>query len=562
MKKLISLILTVVLLLTASCLAVAEEENSAIVFSLQCNGKNTETVKAGTEIQVDLFLESDNEYDVITLTDEIDFDEAFFDYVGEITPVADKVSGERQTYTGGDNIIKVVGFYSNGKTYETSQHIISFELKVKEDAVGIGIIKSDPDTVMVCGNSEYESSNKDLTIIIGDGQTEKRALIFETNNGDKLDPVIKNKGESVNLSEYTPTRTNYTFEGWYTDNETFKNKVTSVTLDDNVTVYAKWKKTSTGGGGGSGGSGGGGSVSAYTVSFETNGGTSISPVSKTKNTTVDLTRYTTIKEGFDFGGWYTEAELKNKVTEITVTENIVLYAKWTDEAETGTNRPGNKPEIFTDEHYAYIVGREDGLFYPNDDLTRAEAAEMLYRLLTDEVRSQVKASTCEFADVKEGDWFNTSVSALASLGVIKGRTIDSFAPNEAITRAEFTTMMARLSGAAYDGENVFDDISEHWAREYINIAASLGWVEGENGAFRPDDNITRAEVVTLINRVLGRLPESKADLLDNMITPPDNTDESAWYYLAVQEAVNGHNCEMKSDGVHEKWTELIGKADK
>lgn len=555
MKKILSLMLVAMLLLTTAVWAETEENASRIDFSLEYNSKNTVTVPAGTEIQVDLVLKNEESYKVFTLADEIEFDETFFDYIGEITAMTDKVSAERQSYTtDGLDVIKVMGSYTTAKTYGTAQHLVSFKLRVKAGATGFGVVKSDPDTVMVCGNSNYATKNTDLTIIIGDGTVEQRVLSFDTNGGNAIAALVKEKGETVNLSAYTPVRDGYTFDGWYTDNDTFLNKVTSIVLDDNTTVYAKWTKIPTGGGGG----GGGFAVPEYTLTFETNGGTPIDTVSKTKNTTVDLSQYNTQKEGFRFDGWYTDKALTQRVTEITMTANLSVYAKWsTDNSDNISDSSGHKPSIFTDKHDAYIVGREGGFFYPDDDLTRAETAEILYRLLTDDIRTGAQTTENKFEDVPADEWFNTSVSTLANLGIINGRTAELFAPNEPITRAEFTAMLVRVSDLTYSGEDMFADISNHWANAYINNAASANWVNGENGFFRPDDKITRAEAVTLLNRVLNRLPESEADLLDDMTTPPDNNDKTAWYYLAVQEAVNGHIYQMKADGIHETWTELL-----
>lgn len=556
MRKIISVMLAAILLLTANVWVSAEETDSRINFSLQCDGKNTVTVKAGTEIQVDLLLENEEPYKVYTLADEIEFDETFFDYIGEITPKTDKVDGEKQSYTDGVTVIKIIGSYTTPKTYEAEQHIVSFKLKVKDTATGYGMVISDPETVMVCGSSNYEVKNTDLTVIIGDDEDDKRVLTFDTNGGTmETTTVVKSKGETVDLSEYTPSKSGYKFKGWYSDSSLSKS-VTKVTLRENTTVYAKWEKESTGGGGGT--------VTAYKLTFDTNGGTEIKAISKTKNSTVDLSQYTTEKEDCVFEGWYTDEELTQKVTSIKITADTTVYAKWSDKENDNsgsTNGGSGKPDMLTDEHYAYIVGREDGGFYPHDNLTRAEAATMIYRLLDEGVRNEAFTEKNNFEDVSADNWFNASVSTLAQLEIINGKSDTEFAPFDNITRAEFTAIMARFSKAEYSGEDLFDDISKHWAKEYINIAAAIDWVQGDNGLFRPNDSITRAEVVTLINRALNRQPESKDDLLDGMITPPDNTDENAWYYLAVQEAVNSHDYELKADEVHEKWTSLNENPD-
>lgn len=379
-------------------------------------------------------------------------------------------------------------------------------------------------------------------------------LSFETNGGSTLAPVTKEKDTVISLSAYVTEKSGYTFKGWYAEPALTK-KLTSITLDSDKTVYAKWaKNTSTGGGTGS--------ITRYTITFETNGGSSLDPVIKVRNTTVELSKYITKKDGYSFDGWHTDKELTNKVTEIKATANMTLYAKWA-EGDTGyKDAPNYKPDIFASEHYAYLVGREDGYVWPEANLTRAEAAEMFYRLLNSEVRTEAYTTGNSFRDVKEDDWFNESVSTLANLEVLIGRSEGVFEPDAEITRAELTTIIARLSEASYVGNDCFDDIAGHWAQNYINIAASIGWVNGdENGKFRPDDSITRAEVVTMINRALNRLPEMPADLIENMLTPPDNANTNAWYYMAIQEAVNSHTFEKKADGVHEVWTGLTENPD-
>jgi hypothetical protein len=220
-----------------------------------------------------------------------------------------------------------------------------------------------------------------------------------------------------------------------------------------------------------------------------------------------------------------------------------------------------KPGILTDEHYAYIIGRDGGLIAPESEITRAEVATIIYRLLNADERKKAKTTENVFTDVNEEDWFNTAVSTLASLELVKGRTEDTFAPNAFITRAELATIFARMVEIEHDGKKLFDDVADHWAESYISEAATAEWILGYEGLFRPDDNITRAEVMTMVNRVLNREVESKEDLLPGMATWKDNADESAWYYLAVQEATNSHTYKRKADGKYEKWTTLEENPD-
>ena len=213
------------------------------------------------------------------------------------------------------------------------------------------------------------------------------------------------------------------------------------------------------------------------------------------------------------------------------------------------------PSLFSKDHFAYIVGREDGLVYPEAYITRAEVATIFFRLLDEDVRNAEMTTENQFTDVSEDAWYNTAVSTLASMGILLGKGDGSyFAPDEYITRAEFAAIAARFDPTGSAEGQLFTDIAGHWAEQEIMIAANNGWVKGENGKFRPDDNITRAEAVTLINRVLHRLPETKADLLSNMVIWADNMDENAWYYLAIQEATNSHDYQQKGNTEYETWT--------
>ena len=176
-------------------------------------------------------------------------------------------------------------------------------------------------------------------------------------------------------------------------------------------------------------------------------------------------------------------------------------------------------------------------------------------MLKEDVREEYLTDRSGFADVEQGAWYNKAVSTMAALGVVKGYTEDMFAPHEAITRAEFAAICARFDTGTSDGESSFTDISGHWAESEIRRAAQLGWIQGDpDGRFRPNAPITRAEAMTIINRVLNRLPEEKEDLLEGMKEWPDALP-GAWYYLAVQEATNSHAYERKGE-VYERWTAL------
>lgn len=295
-----------------------------------------------------------------------------------------------------------------------------------------------------------------------------------------------------------------------------------------------------------GSSGGGGGPTRYTLRYESNGGTAY-PSERYLAGTVVILDKTPLREGYAFTGWYGEAELTTRLNTVRMDKNRTVYAGW-----SATPAPA---WLNSDDHFAYVYGYPDGRVGPLNNITRAEVAAIFYRLLRKDIRMESQTVENSFDDVPADAWYVTEVSTLARLGVFVGQAPGIFAPDSAISRAEFATVCARFdqSGAAEDRD--FSDIGGHWAEQYIRQAAALGWVQGyPDGTFGPDRPITRAEAVTMINRVLRRNPGSKDDLLSGMKVWPDNP-EGAWYYLEVQEATNGHEFHRKADG-HEKWTVL------
>ncbi|MDY2969926.1 MAG: S-layer homology domain-containing protein [Butyricicoccus pullicaecorum] len=220
------------------------------------------------------------------------------------------------------------------------------------------------------------------------------------------------------------------------------------------------------------------------------------------------------------------------------------------------------PWLNTEDHYAYIIGySEDGTVRPNANITRAEVATIFFRLLTDEARDQFWMTSNNFSDVLPNDWYNNAVSTMVNMGIIQGYEDGTFRPNANITRAEFAAIAARFMASGYGVEDdLFTDIANHWARESINDAAMAGWINGyEDGTFRPDAAITRAEAVTLVNNVLQRKPDAD-HMLDSMIKWPDNP-EGTWYYEAIQEATNSHDYDLFEDAEYETWTALQPNRD-
>ena len=270
---------------------------------------------------------------------------------------------------------------------------------------------------------------------------------------------------------------------------------------------------------------------------------------------------------FTFVGWK-DKDGKVLTGEQQLTADLTLHGVWTftKKSSGGGGGGSHKPTVTIpddvptglngDDHYAYIVGYPDSTVRPQNGITRAEVATIFFRLLTDETRNANSTKTNSYSDVAAGAWYNHAVSTLSAMGIVKGDSHGKFNPNAPITRAEFAAIAARFDDKANTTAVDFSDIASHWAKDEISAAANNGWINGyTDGTFRPNNKITRAEAMTLVNRVLKRLPETAEDLHNDMIKWSDNSDTSAWYYLAVQEATNSHYYDLK-ENKHEKWSKL------
>ena len=292
----------------------------------------------------------------------------------------------------------------------------------------------------------------------------------------------------------------------------------------------------------------------------------------TDDTTVYTIRFTTgadgkiNKEGITINPNKDEAttDTTNKIT----FHNIYTYKRHhSSDDSNGGGKKEEKPtvEIKDDDalglnntdHFAYIVGYGNGEVRPQNSITRAEVAAIFFRLLEDDVRDANYTRQNKFTDVSNDAWYCSAVSTLSAMGIISGYPDATFRPNASITRAEFAAIATRFDVNGDKTPASFNDIAGHWAKDEIAVAANNGWVNGyEDGSFRPQNKITRAETMSLVNRVLNRKPETAEDLLENMTKWTDNADTNAWYYLAVQEATNSHYYEYKEKSQYEKWTEL------
>lgn len=216
-----------------------------------------------------------------------------------------------------------------------------------------------------------------------------------------------------------------------------------------------------------------------------------------------------------------------------------------------------------EDHFNYIIGTPEGLSLPTANVTRAEVATIFFRLMTDDARAKFDSLDNNFSDVAKGKWYNRAISTLAKAGIIKGDPAGTYRPGDPITRAEMAAIIARF-GDFKEGGKTFNDISGHWAQKYIELAASNGWINGNpDGTFKPNNNITRAETVAMINRVLDRQTKDVSDLLpvSQMTNWSDNMDTAKWYYRDMQEATNNHKAERVGNSIYEKWTEKLPNID-
>ena len=264
------------------------------------------------------------------------------------------------------------------------------------------------------------------------------------------------------------------------------------------------------------------------------------------------------RDGYVFEGWNTEPDGSGRDYEpgyeFNIRSDLRLYAQW---SRSSDGDGGDGPQLNKDEHIAYVSGTPEGLVKPEDFITREEVATIFFRLLTDESRAEYITEYNPYPDLSPDRWSYYSITTMTNGELMLGRPGGVFEPSAYITRGEFAVVAAQFSNAQYSGPDLFSDISDHWARDYINRAANEGWIAGyPDGSFGPDDYITRAQVMALVNEVLDRAPDADY-MLDDMIVWPDNP-EGAWYYEDVQEATNSHSYEWRNtQHTSEEWEDFI-----
>ena len=288
-------------------------------------------------------------------------------------------------------------------------------------------------------------------------------------------------------------------------------------------------------------------IAKYTLTYVIGGGAEPKTEQYTTGSEVKLSLVPQ-RQNYVFTGWYLDPLCTERVSSVRMSADVSVYAGW---------RAVTPKMLYSgDTHIAYVKGYPDGNVRPQNNITRAETAAIFYRLLDDTVRRASQTSANIFSDVGENDWFNTEVSTLSRLGIIKGYSNGTFLPDKPITRAEFAAIITRFAEDDALVTRTFSDIDGHWARDAILDAAGRGWINGySDGSFKPDKQITRAEAITIVNRVMGRVPTTEEAFLEGMKTWPDSL-AGQWYYLAIQEATNGHECKPSLE-LGEKWTKLL-----
>ena len=537
-----------------------------------------------------------------------------YSYTDEITPTGTPVYVYFKTVNTKNELVKVesgVTYNANGSSWATlgklvtatpvtpeKKNILGAEVKtssnfVKHDSnkdFDLDWISEWVDLKRDNGAAGYESEAPFGTHVWHlDGQVNVYKLSYDANRpaGVTADVTVPDSayylpGWNAPVSTDDPTLQGYNFGGWYKEPECVNEAKEKVAVAEDTVLYAKWTRNS---------SHGGDDDDKYFFAIQkvdaqdghALNGAKFELYQLDKNDrivnrrVVETTRQSNKngialfsvdnKKSYD-GIWYyaevsapegyvldrTEYEINDK----DFSDSLSTAVK---NADTVRNYRGTTPDLLNDsDHFAYVIGYMDGNVRPYGLISRAETTTIFFRLLKDSVRDGNLLTSNTYTDVADDYWANTAISTMTGLGIVQGRSTTTFDPKAPITRAQFAAICARFDTGKSSGTQSFTDIKGHWAEKYIERAAELGWIKGfEDGSFRPDTYITRAQAMTMINRVLNRIPEDESDLLPGMNVWPD-CNPGDWFYLAVQEATNSHDFEHKA-GNYEIWTELTKNPD-
>ena len=469
------------------------------------------------------------------------------DNPNDVTPPANDYIRTGRAYTAKAQQNSHQGYTFDGwYTDEQCKHPFVDGTVLNTDTVLYGLWKAERGNLSVAktvaGNNGDTSKAFNFTVTLGD--TGINGTFGDMNFADGVATFVLKHGESKTAVDlpagitYTVTeaeadKNGYTTTSVNASGSIIKNDTAAVTFTNTRNSSSSHHST------------------RYTLHYESNGGTAYKDERYSSGTKVTLDK-TPTRESYTFTGWYADKALTQKITSVTMNSDKTVYAGW--------EATGVPDKLNGDDHFAYVIGYPDGKVHPKGNISRAETATIFFRLLKADIRDGNLTADNDFSDVSDGQWHNKAISTMAKLGIVKGRRADSFDPDASITRAEFAAICARFNTKPVENSGSFSDISGHWAENEIERAAAFGWISGyPDGTFRPDARITRAEAMTMINRVLCRMPQSESDLLDSMVTWPDNKP-SDWHYLAVQEATNSHDFNRQGE-VGESWTKLTSVPD-
>lgn len=351
----------------------------------------------------------------------------------------------------------------------------------------------------------------------------------------EIDALKLKVGTTVDFDTIeAPVKEGHVFDGFYYDEECTKKITGEVKITKNTVVYARWIAQ--------------GDVS---VVVDVNGKTDVAGpfiVQAGETINFDELAYPTMA-GYVFDGFYLDKDFKTKASgEMVITEDMLLYGRWLKT---------EAPDVLnSEEHLAYIAGYPNLEIRPFNNISREEVATIFYRILKKEKQQEFYAATNSFTDVEDDRWSNEAISTIANGGYIIGYEDGTFRPEDYITRAEFVTIVARFHDMLSTRGTPYHDIAGHWGENYIITAAEQGWVEGyADGTFRPDEYITRADVIQIINRLLVRCV-NKEGLHADTRQWIDNYEDSEYYY-DILEATNSHDYERQADNYNETWSAIL-----
>ena len=426
---------------------------------------------------------------------------------------------------------------------------------------GLDTYEWEPETNQLAGVEDMVTADGTMTImavIVADEPVnppveETFTVTFNTNGGSEVPAQEVKSGETA-TEPADPTKDGYNFKGWFTDEALTSEYDFSTPVTSDITLYAKWTKKNTGGGGGGGDTPTG---EKYVITVICGNGGTITPDGGSDNEVEveegdDQTFEIEANSGYRINDVLVDGESIGRETEYTfedVDEDHTIEVVFSRRASSPSSS-GTSQWLETEDHRLYMVGYPDGTFGPGRNMTRAEVAQMFYALLLD----KDVTITTSFSDVPADAWYADAVNTLASLGMVDGYPDGTFRPNASITRAEFCVIALAFAYTPEDFECDFSDVrTADWFYDYVAQATSYAWISGSDGAFRPNDAITRAEVSVIVNNMLGRAADEDYvdEHVDDLNTFPD-VRESYWAYYSIMETTNSHDYTKNNNG-DESW---------